>query len=361
MRLPTKESESDIDEPAAVEMMRYAFDRGVNYVDTAYPYHGGRSEVVVGKALAGPYRDRVLLATKLPVWKVEKLEDCDRLFDEQLARLETDHVDFYLLHCLQAKSWPKMRELGVLGWAEKLLADGRIGHFGFSFHDNYRAFVEIVDSYDWSFCQIQYNLANEQVQAGTKGLKYAAARGLGVIVMEPLFGGTLVNPPEPIQEIWNAAAARPRPADVALRWVWNKPEVSLVLSGMSALEQVEQNLQSACRSGVGELTGDEARLVARVQQAYRELSPVPCTRCGYCMPCPNGVDIPGNFEVYNSATVFKGNSVQLCRNLYQGQPAAARAEACRECAVCEEKCPQQIPIVETLGRVAEFFGHKPAK
>ena len=309
MRLPVKDSESDIDVPAAVEMIRDAIDAGVNYVDTAYPYHGGNSEVVVGKALQDGYRDKVFLATKSPIWQIEKTHDFDRILDEQFERLQTDHIDFYLLHCVQATFWPKMLDLNVFDWADKARADGRIGELGFSFHDNYDVFKQVVDAYDWTFCQIQYNLVNEEVQAGTKGLKYAAEKGLAVVVMEPLFGGSLANPPDPVQEIWQQTDRRP--ADMALQWVWDHPEVSLVLSGMSTLEQVKQNLESAERSGVNQLSDQDRALLRQVQDKYRELSPIPCTKCGYCSPCPNGVNIPLNFELYNNATLFKGNSQVL--------------------------------------------------
>jgi predicted aldo/keto reductase-like oxidoreductase len=308
MRLPTKGKETDVDEAQAIEMLRYAIDRGVDYVDTAYVYHGGNSEVVLGKALKDGYRERVRLATKLPIWSVTQQADC-----------------------------------------------GRIGKFGFSFHDTYDAFVEILNDYDWPFCQIQYNFVNEDVQAGTKGLHYAAAKGLGVIVMEPLFGGTLATPPQPIWEIWNRNQHKHRPADVALRWLWDKPEVSLVLSGMSSLEQVEQNIESACRSGVGWLDENEAALVSQVQQEYRKLSPIPCSKCGYCVPCPNGVNIPVNFELYNNAAVFKGSSLVLCRNLYNSLPETERAGTCAECGRCQEKCPQGIEIGKMMRRVEEQF------
>jgi hypothetical protein len=355
MRLPTTGKETDVDEARAIQMLRYAVDHGVDYVDTAYVYHGGKSEVVIGKALKDGYRERVRLATKLPIWSVTEQADCERIFAEQLARLQTDRIDFYLLHCLQKKSWQKMRELGVLQWAEKAQSDGRIGKFGFSFHDTYDVFVEILNDYDWPFCQIQYNFVNEDVQAGTKGLRYAAAKGLGVIVMEPLFGGTLATPPQPIWEIWNRNQHKYRPADVALRWLWDKPEVSLVLSGMSSLEQVQQNIESACRSGVGWLEEDEATLVSQVQQEYSKLSPIPCSKCGYCMPCPNGVNIPVNFELYNNAAVFKGSSLVLCRNLYNSLPETERAGTCAECGRCDEKCPQGIEVGNMLKRVVEEF------
>lgn len=355
MRLPTLGKEADVDESAAVEMIRYAIDHGVNYVDTAYVYHGGNGETAVGKALAAGYRKRVFLATKLPIWSVRTCADCDRLLDEQLARLQTDHIDFYLLHCLNGPSWRRMREVGVPRWAETAQANGLIRHFGFSFHDTYEAFVEILDDYDWPFCQIQYNYVCEEVQAGTRGLQYAAGKGVGVIVMEPLFGGTLANPPPQVQEVWASAPGMPNPVDLALRWVWDKPQVSLVLSGMTRLDQVQQNIAIAKRACVGGLDPEHHRLIARVQEMCRQLSPIPCTRCGYCLPCPNGVAIPVNFELSNNATVFKGNSVTLCRNLYHFLPEAERASACVACGVCEEKCPQGIPISQTLERVRQQF------
>ena len=353
MRLPTLGKEAQVDQRATTELIRYAIDQGVNYVDTAYVYHGGMGEAAVGMALAEGYRDKVCLATKLPTWSVQSLADADRILAQQLVRLGTDRIDFYLLHCIGKTSWERIRDMGITAWAEKARADGRIGHFGFSFHDTYEALVEILNDYDWSFCQIQYNFCNEAVQAGTQGLKYAAAKGIGVIVMEPLFGGSIANPPPQIRQMWDAAGYRP--ADVALRWLWNKPEVSLVLSGMNAMEQVQQSIDSACRSGVGCLAEREARLVGQVQQEYERLSPIPCTKCRYCMPCPNGVDIPVNFELYNNATVFQGSSLTLCRNLYYFLPEAERAGACAECGVCEERCPQGIPIRKMLDTVREQF------
>lgn len=188
-------------------------------------------------------------------------------------------------------------------------ADGRFGEFGFSFHDRFEFFKEVVDAYDWRFCQIQYNFVNEDVQAGAQGLKYAAEKGLGVIIMEPLFGGTLANPPDPVREIWQAAGRKP--ADVALRWLWDKPEVSFVLSGMNRIGQVDENVETAGRAGVGQFSDEERQLVSRVQEKYKELSPIPCTKCGYCLPCPHGVNIPLNIELYNSATLFKGNPSAL--------------------------------------------------
>lgn len=355
MRLPTRGSEAEVDEPLTAAMLREAIDQGVNYVDTAYVYHGGNGETAIGKALSGGYRQRVLLATKLPIWAVNDLSDCERIFAEQLRRLQTDRIDLYLLHCLQKRFWDKARGLGVPEWMERLRAQGRIGHIGFSFHDAYETLVEIIDAHDWGFCQIQYNYVNERVQAGTPGLKYAFGAGLGVIVMEPLFGGALADPPPAIRALWNAAETRRSPVDLALSWLWDKPEVSLVLSGMSALEQVRENIEIARRADVGALSKAELELVARARQAYDALATTPCTKCGYCQPCPQGVNIPFNIELYNNALVFFGRPAVLSRNLYHMLPETERAAACANCGQCVDRCPQQIAIPETLRRVAAKF------
>jgi len=354
MRLPVTGEDPDVDEPAAIEMLRYAIDNGVDYVDSAYPYHGGNSERVLGKALLDGYRGKVAVATKLPPWGVKTADDFDRLLNEQLDRLQCEHIDMYLLHCLQWKWWPLLRDLGVLEWLAKAHADGRIGEVGFSFHDNVDMFKEIVDAYDWMFFQIQYNYVNEDVQAGTEGLKYAADKGLAVVVMEPLFGGTLAAPTDAIREIWDSAGLDP--VDMALQWLWNKPEVSLVLSGMSTLDQVKANIESACGSGVASLSAEKVETVARVQAGYKEISSIPCTKCGYCMPCPSGVDIPRNFEYYNAAVMFGGTTRTLNRNLYAGLPEDQRAFGCTQCAECEEQCPQQIAISELMPTVHKELG-----
>ena len=358
MRLPTLGGDYNrVDEPLAIEMIRCAIDHGVNYVDTAYPYHGGHSERVLGKALEGGYREKVKVATKLPTWAVKTPDDLDRLLDEQLERLGVGRIDFYLLHNLQATLWPRVRDLGVLDWLERHRGGDRFEHTGFSFHHSYELFAEILDAYDgWTVAQIQYNYVNETVQAGTRGLEYAADKGLAVVIMEPLLGGCLVGPPGPIQAIWDSAPTRRTPADWALQWLWHKPQVAVVLSGMTAMAHVEENVASACRSGVGTLTDEELEVVARVREQYEALSTVPCTRCGYCMPCPEGVDIPRNIQLYNDALVFKGNQQTLNRNIYRGLPSEARAAACVACRECEEKCPQAIAVSEWMSRIAEHFG-----
>ncbi|MHC4201215.1 MAG: aldo/keto reductase [Planctomycetota bacterium] len=354
MRLPTTGSYSDIDEKPAIEMIRYAIDQGVNYLDTAHVYHGGNSERVIAKALEGGYREKARVADKLPVWEAQKPDDFDRLLDMELERLGTSKIDFYLLHNLQAPSWARVRDLGVLDWVEKIRADGRIDRIGFSYHDNFDTLVEIIEAYDgWSFCQLQYNYVNENVQAGTKGVEYAGGKGLAVVIMEPLLGGCLAGPPEDVRVLMDEAPKKRTPVDWALQWIWNRPEVSVVLSGMGTMEQVRQNIESACNSGAGTLTDDELAVIARVREKYEAANPVGCTRCAYCMPCPNGVNIPLNMQLYDDMLVFKGNQEGLNRNLYNDMPEGARASSCTECAECEEKCPQDIKISEWMPKIHE--------
>jgi predicted aldo/keto reductase-like oxidoreductase len=359
MRFPTTNGNEHIDEAESARMLRYAIDHGVNYVDTAYPYHGGNSEPFVGRVLQDGCRERVRLATKMPSWKIEEAGDFDRYLDEQLERLRTDHIDFYLLHALRENWWHKLHALGVLEWAEGAQADDRIGHLGFSFHDEYSVFKEIVDAYDWTFCQIQYNYMDIENQAGAKGLQYAASKGLAVVIMEPLLGGRLVAPPEPIREIWGKAPTQRAPADWALQWLWNQPEVSVVLSGMSAMSHVEANVASANvaadpLSGVGTLTDAELAIVDQVRETYRTLCPIPCTQCNYCMPCPHGVDIPGNFEIYNQGPMY--DKPDHARRSYGFLDEEKRASSCIACLECEDQCPQSIPISEWMVHVREVLG-----
>jgi hypothetical protein len=349
MRLPVIDRDpARIDEPEATRMIRYAIDEGLNYVDTADPYHREMSERFLGRALQDGYRQRIRLATKLPCWKVESAEDFDRFLNEQLERLQTEFIDFYLLHALDAKSWAKVRDLGVLSWAEGALASGRIGHLGFSFHDEYQVFQEIVDATDlWTFCQIQYNYMDIEEQAGTRGLKYAADKGLAVVIMEPIRGGALAgHVPPAVQALWDSSPTRRAAADWALQWLWNQPEVSVVLSGMSTFEQVEQNLDSASRSGVGTLSDGELALVDRVRETYRALCAVPCTACKYCLPCPSGVDIPEVFYIYNDLRMY-GDEARS-KQFYAWLDEKTRADQCIECGECLEKCPQGIEIPDWL-------------
>jgi len=354
MRLPAGASLKDVDEPRAIRVIRAAIDSGVNYVDTAWDYHEGNSEIVVGKALKDGYRARVRLATKLPIWLVNEARDFDGFLNRQLGKLEVDHVDLYLLHALNRSQWRKMRSLGVLDWLERAKADGRIGQIGFSFHDDYTLFQEVVDVWDrWAFCQIQYNYLDEHTQAGTRGLEYAASKGLAVVIMEPLLGGYLVNPPDSIVQLWDTVAVKRSPAEWALQWLWNKPEVSVVLSGMNTLEQVEENLRSADRSGVGSLSPADVALVERVAREHPR-PPIPCTRCHYCMPCPSGVNIPANLHAYNRGAL--GARMELGREEYRQLRLDVRASACTQCFTCDEICPQKIKVSEWMTRIESEFG-----
>lgn len=352
MRLPTMNDgeKTIVDDAESIKMIRYAIDQGVNYVDTAYPYHEGHSEVVVGKALQDGYRAKVKLATKMPCWLIQTPADFDRYLDEQLTRLQTDHVEFYLLHAIWKDRWAHMQKMKVFDWAEKAIADGRIGHLCFSYHGDAGLFKEVIDAYDWTMCQIQYNFMNEDIQAGTKGLEYAAAKGIAVVIMEPLLGGLLANPPAHVQQLWDAAGKNP--VDMALQWLWNKPEVATVLSGMSNMAQVQQNLASAKTSGVRTLAAQDLALIARVKHAYDDAHAIPCTKCEYCMPCPQGVNIPRNFELYNQGVAF--NDLNLSKSLYNWHfPQSEWAKACIACQICEEKCPQQIPISTWMPKIHE--------
>ncbi len=360
MRLPVIDGDTTrIDEPLATSMLRHAIDRGVNYVDTAYPYHGssfsepGESEGFVGRALADGYRDRVLLATKLPSWLIRERDDMERHLEGQLERLQTDHLDCYLLHALNEKYWENLKACGVTRFLSDALADGRIRYAGFSFHDPFPVFRQIVDEGDWTFAQVQYNLLDTEFQAGTEGVRYAADRGLGVIAMEPLKGGRLAGRvPADVQAVWDSAEPRRTAAEWALRWVWNDDDVSMLLSGMSTMEQVEQNLATAEEALADSLTEDELRIVDRVQHAYRSRIVADCTACRYCMPCPVGVDIPGCIRQLNNASLY--DDVESAKRGYS--KLAEKASACTQCGSCEDRCPQGIPIPDVLEQAAKVFG-----
>ena len=357
MRLPQKDGH--IDAERATRQLRFAIDHGVNYVDTAWPYHGGQSEPLVGRVLADGYREKVKLATKLPSWLIEKREDMDTYLNAQLAKLQTDHIDYYLVHALVGDLWNNVEKLGVADFLDKARADGRIKHAGFSFHGASEDFSRIVDAYSWDFCQIQYNFLDEKNQAGTKGLKYAASKGLGVVIMEPLRGGNLTrNVPPAVQEIWDEAPVKRSPAEWALRWIWNHPEVTVVLSGMNDESHIKENLAIADTATPGSLTGAELSLVQRVEKKYRELLKVGCTGCQYCMPCPQGVNIPLCFEEYNNL-YLTGNAdgekfmyaARLGGAVGLGKPEFA--SLCVQCGECQEKCPQHLEIPILLESVVK--------
>src|SRR5665647_982470 len=361
MRLPVlvgadgKPDFKQIDYPAATAMLHRAIDGGVNYVDTAWMYNENTSETWLGEALKGGYREKVKLATKMPVWEVKKPGDFDRILDIQRERLQQDRIDFYLLHSLDAAHWKCVVEQGQLASAEKALADGRIAHFGFSFHGTHEVFEEILAATDlWEFCQIQFNYMDEDYQAGRRGLELAAAGGLGVIVMEPVRGGMLArNLPPRGEALWAGAPVKRTPAEWALQWVWSNPEVSFLLSGMSEMRHVEENLAYAERSRPGLLSAGELALVARVRDLYRELSPIPCTACRYCMPCPQGVSIPDILELYNDAHMFGDPARQ--RLFYTWLDEEERAGNCTACGECEDKCPQGIAVSGWMEKAQAFL------
>jgi len=359
MRLPQLEGkENRIDEPEATRMIRHAIDQGVNYIDTAWSYHQGESEPLVGRILQDGYREKVALATKMPSWLIDKREDLDFYFNSQLDRLQTDHLDFYLLHTMNQGYWDKYLSIRVFDWAEKQMADGRIRHLGFSFHDEFPVFERILNGYDhWDFCQIQYNYMDTDYQAGERGLKMAAERGLGVIIMEPLKGGRLAieEPPMAVKQVFARAEKDWKPAEWALQWLWNQPEVGLVLSGMSTMEQVELNLQSARHSGVDILSPEEVQTINDVRQSWQGLAPVACTHCEYCLPCPSGVLIPQIFAIYNNAMMYEQQG--RGKRVYESDiPAESRADACVECGTCEELCPQNLTIIEYLKDAHQYLG-----
>jgi predicted aldo/keto reductase-like oxidoreductase len=355
MRLPTRNGGAAIDERRATEMLEYAIDSGVNYVDTAYPYHNGQSEPFLGKVLRHGNRERIHLATKLPTWMVKSLAGCDRLLDEQLTRLRTDTLDLYLLHALNEETWGTVRTLDVLDWLAARKEEGVVRHVGFSFHDTLDVFTEILEETDlWSFCQIQYNFMDVEYQAGIQGLRLAHERGLAVVVMEPLHGGQLAKRvPGPVRDIWTRAGRPWDAVEWALRWVWNHPEVSVVLSGMSSLEQVRQNVSIASMAKGGALSAADLRAVDQVRKTYKSLSPIRCTACGYCQPCPNGVVIPRILELYSNAVMYQ--EPEESRADYLGLSDDERADLCVECGACEQICPQQIDIVNQLKTAHTFF------
>ncbi len=359
MRLPQKGQK--IDEERATAQIRSAIDSGVNYIDTAVPYHMGASEPFLGKALGDGYREKVKVATKLPHWQTKTKEEMLKLLDAQLKNLDTDRIDYYLIHALNGESWQKALEKGVIEFMNEAKASGRITNIGFSFHGQREDFKKIVDGYTWDFCQIQYNYLDQENQAGTAGLEYAASKGLGVIIMEPLRGGNLAGDmPPAIQKIMDTTPVKRSAAEWSLRWIWNRPEVITVLSGMNHEDQVAENVKIASEAHPNSLSVDELEMIDRVEKKFRELMKVPCTGCQYCMPCPHGVNIPGCFQVYNSRHMWgKGLMSRIMYHNAMSDAAisgkASYASLCKDCGLCEKACPQEIPIISELKNVKKEF------
>lgn len=358
MRFPGPPGRPD---PArARELIARAAERGINYLDTAYLYPG--NEACVGAALEElGLRDQVLLATKLPHGSVRRAEDLDRIFDEQLHRLRTDHVDYYLIHNVTSPAqWGRLRELGVEGWIARQRAAGRIRQTGFSYHGSAGDFPVVLDAYDWDFCQIQYNYAGETYQAGTAGLRAAAGRGLAVFVMEPLLGGRLADRlPDRARRILEAAATPElaTPAAWGLSWVWDHPEVTMLLSGMNAPEQIDENAALAERALPRSLAPAQHEVVARVVEEFERTNRVPCTGCNYCMPCPQGINIPGCFSAYNASYAhgwFTGLSQYFTASAVRTSEPKLVSN-CVRCGACARHCPQHIDIPARLEEVGRRF------
>lgn len=356
MRLPVLENDNEkIDEAKAIEMIRHAVDQGINYVDTAYPYHGGNSEPVVGKALRDGYRERVKLVTKSPVWLMKSREDFERYLDEQLEKLQTDSIDVYLMHALNKNFWEIIKEHDGLRFLDEMKEKGKIKVAGFSFHGDYELFEEIINAYDWGMCMIQMNYMDQDTQAELRGMKLAGEKGIPVAIMEPLKGGLLADPPEVIQQIWDQADQKMSPVEWSFRWLGHHPEVKVILSGMSTMEQMDENLAIADRNLPNALSEKDLKIIEQVRRAYDERIKVPCTECQYCMPCPHGVNIPDNFRLFNEGHIY--DSMEDASFRYNEMfKAESRASACVGCGECESKCPQNIGIIKALKEVDETLG-----
>ena len=353
MRLPSlKNGEIDVDE--SVRIIRYAIDNGVNYLDTAYVYHGEKSEGLVGKAVEDGYREKVTIATKLPLWKIEKPEDMQTIFNTQLERLGVDYVDYYLAHDISEGSVDAVKKFNVPDFQKKLKEEGKIKNMGFSFHGSSAAFFkEVVDYADWDFCQIQLNYMDAEFQAGVEGMKYAASKGLAVIIMEPLRGGQLTDViPGPIQSYWDSVPIKRSPADWAFRWVANFPEVTTILSGMSTMEQVVENVEILSEIEPNSLSPEELEIINKVAAEYNDRIPYACTKCKYCLPCPAELDIPRIIAMRNEASMFE--SLKKQKYAYE-MFLDPKPSACLDCKECEEKCPQHLHISEIMAETAEMF------
>ncbi len=374
MRLPMKDR-VNVDEEEAIKMIRYAIDNGVNYVDTAYPYHMGQSEVIVGKALKNGYREKVTLTTKSPIWFLKTREDFDKYLNEQIDRLQTN-PDIYLFHGLTKERLEKIKKLNLIEKMEEARKKGLIKYIGFSFHDSFKAFKEIIDYYNWDCCQIQFNYLDTEYQAGLKGVEYAGSKNIALIIMEPIRGGKLAIPmnkldskPE-IKDVLEKSNTNRTMADLALRFVWNRPEVSVVLSGMSNMQQVIENVESANNSAINSLSAEDLQITSELKKMYEKYELVPCTSCRYCEPCPNGVAISWIFRLLNELSYWGQERIarvlffynryaktpeELEKRRSAGEEPEGVASLCIQCGECLDKCPQQIEIPDLMKKAAAIF------
>jgi len=370
MRLPSRRINrlrAETDE--SIKIIRYGIDQGINYIDTAWPYHLGDSEKIIGKALKDGYRKEVHLVTKLPMFMVRNSKHFDNYLKTQMKRLQTDYLDSYLFHALDQGHFKKLKRLGLIDKMEKAKNEGLIRSIGFSFHDTLPIFKEIIDYYPWDITQIQYNYMDTCIQATTEGLSYAHDKGIAVVVMEPLKGGTLANPPQEALDIINSTEKKRTPVDWALQFLWNKPEISVVLSGMGSQTMVQENCASADRSGINSLTLQDQHVIESLSEVYSKRILVPCTACGYCMPCPEGVNIPQNFACLNNVSLETRRFRRLLtRRAYRKLENSKKnvdlnnpngnATLCIECRRCVEKCPQKIDIPKELEKVKKVLGKR---
>jgi len=353
----------------SIKLIRYGIDLGINYVDTAWPYHLGDSERIVGQALKDGYRDKVYLVTKLPLFIVTNAKHFDSYLKTQMKRLQTDHLDAYLFHAVNQGQFDKIKRLGLIKKMENAKREGLIHNIGFSFHDTLPVYKEIIDYYPWDITQIQYNYMDTGIQATTEGLSYAHSKRIAVVVMEPLKGGTLVNPPQEALNIINSAEKKRTPADWALQFLWNKPEISVVLSGMNTEKMIRENCASADNSGINSLSPKEQQIIQKLTDVFRKKTAVPCTACGYCMPCPQGVNIPQNFACLTNLTLERSRFRRIqSRGAYKKlknkktevnhENPNGNATLCDKCGVCEQKCPQKIHIRQELEKVKRKLGKR---
>lgn len=365
MRLPMKgggktvnsNTIDQVDVETSIQMIHDAIEGGINYFDTAYNYIGGYSERILGQALQGGLREKVCIATKSPAWLYKAPEDFDRFLQEQLERLQTTYIDNYLLHSMNGGSWKKTVRNNAIDGMVRAKASGKVRNIGFSFHDDLELFEEILNAADWDFCQIQLNYYDQDYQAGLKGMRMAAERGLAVVVMEPLRGGLLVNLPKEAQEAFDESGYGSSNVEWALDWLWNMPEVSCVLSGMSTPEQLRQNMGYAAKAKPGMLSAEEQEVIARAKAALDARAAIPCTGCNYCVDlCPNKIAIPYNFRAYNMGVLY--DDMELAKDFYRNEVTSygRRADSCISCGSCEEICPQHIAISELLPKVDELLG-----
>jgi predicted aldo/keto reductase-like oxidoreductase len=378
MRLPTikvndektNQEKQVINREYAIQMIRYAIDNGVNYIDTAFPYHDGESELVVGQALKDGYREKVKLVTKLPTWLIKDEGDFDVFLSKQLKKLQNEYLDIYLFHSLGKDLFEVVKKYNLVQKMERAKEKGLIKHIGFSFHDSLKVFKEIIDFYDWDAAQIQYNYFDVNYQAGVKGLKYAADRGIAMIIMEPLWGGKLTQTFPKVEQIIKKGSSNRSLADWALQFLWNQPEVSIVLSGMGELWQVKENIESANNSAIGLLKDEDIKTFSKLRKAFSKYITIPCTNCEYCMPCPNSVNIPQNIRFLNDFIWFGEDHRDRFEGFYtkflktkeqieeEGSTGGGNASLCIECGECLEKCPQNIEIPDILKKVHEMLGNK---